>query len=139
MKLFMFRCSKEMNESLGYIFTSGYTSASFSLSMAGYIIIVRRRYSETLFLVGSYALQMVLCRYGQNWEDEHEKLERSLNKLPWYKMTPKMRKNYHILLGTVKIPIQVLAQPFVIINNNLLLAVTRTAYSVLTFMSNTTN
>ncbi|XP_044761822.1 uncharacterized protein LOC123319044 [Coccinella septempunctata] len=130
---------KDVNQTFGYCCIVVYVLITVCVALLEYICLVDGSIKNFTFLFGCIGLQYTWCSVGQNLEDEHQKLIYSIEDLPWYNMSPQMKKNYRLFLSSAHMPLQIRIYPHIDVNHKYLLSVFQGSYSITTFLINSSS
>ncbi|XP_044762375.1 uncharacterized protein LOC123319455 [Coccinella septempunctata] len=133
------RLIKDANQTFGYCCIVIYVLGTICMAMGAYICLVDGNLKNIIFLCGCISLQYTWCSVGQNLEDKHQELIFSIEDLPWYNMSPQMKKNYRLFLSSAHMPLQIRIYPNIDVNNKYLLSVFQGTYTTITFLINSMN
>ncbi|KAL3276988.1 hypothetical protein HHI36_012348 [Cryptolaemus montrouzieri] len=123
-----------MNDSVGYIFISQYSFMTIMLALFEYQLIKTGNIVLLMRFSGWLLMQIAICSSGQYLINESLQIRDAVYNMPWYDMPSELRRTFEVFLASVQKPMSLVAKPIVVLNNEYLLSVVKSSYSIMMFL-----
>ncbi|XP_044766761.1 uncharacterized protein LOC123322806 [Coccinella septempunctata] len=128
-----------LNNSLGYCGIIVYPFSAVLVAIMEYTWIRTGQIFHLIFLIPVIGSNIFLCLSGQSFENTYESLVKTVLDLPWYEMSPEMKRNYRILLAQIQVPLRYKGEPLFDFNAQFLTYYLKGSYTLSNFFVNFKN